>query len=95
MPYVVTAYEKFHEKGLDMVGVSLDGQKEPWVKAIETLKMPWTHLSDLKGWDSLVTKLYTVTAIPDNLLIDPQGKIVARYLRGDDLQAKLKEIFGE
>ena len=95
MPYVVAAYEKFHEKGLDMVGVSLDGQKEPWVKAIETLKIPWTHLSDLKGWDSLVTKLYTVTAIPDNLLIDPQGKIVARYLRGDDLQAKLKEIFGE
>ncbi len=95
MPNVVAAYEKFHEKGLDMVGVSLDGQKEPWVKAIEALKMPWTHLSDLKGWKSIVHDLYTVIAIPDNLLIDPQGKIVARNLRDEELHSKLAEIFGE
>ena len=73
MPNVVAAYEKFHEKGLDIVGVSLDGQKAPWVEAIEKLKMPWTQLSDLKGWESLVTKVYKVDAIPDNLLIGPQG----------------------
>ena len=92
MPNVVAAYEKFHEKGLDIVGVSLDGQRAPWVEAIEKLKMPWVHLSDLKGWESLVTKVYKVNAIPDNLLIDPQGKIVARGLYGEGLEAKLAEV---
>lgn len=93
MPHVVAAYEKYHTKGLEIVGVSLDGQKEPWVKAIASLNMPWVHLSDLKGWDSLVAKVYKIDAIPDNLLIDPQGKIVARNLRGEDLYTKLAEIF--
>ena len=92
MTNVVAAYEKFHEKGLDIVGVSLDGQRAPWVEAIEKLKMPWVHLSDLKGWESLVTKVYKVNAIPDNLLIDPQGKIVARGLYGEGLEAKLAEV---
>jgi len=95
MPNVVAAYEKFHEKGLDIVGVSLDEQRTPWVEAIEKLKMPWVHLSDLKGWESLVTKVYKINAIPDNLLINPQGKIVARELYEEELRAKLKEIFGE
>ena len=93
MPNVVAAYEKFHDKGLDIVAVSLDGNKIPWVEAIEQLKMPWVHLSDLKGWESLVTKLYKINAIPDNLLIDPQGKIVARNLRDEALHEKLKDIF--
>jgi peroxiredoxin len=92
MPNVVAAYEKFHEKGLDIVGVSLDGQRAPWVEAIEKLKMPWVHLSDLKGWESLVTKVYKINAIPDNLLIDPQGKIVARGLYEEALHAKLAEV---
>ena len=92
MPNVVAAYEKFHEKGLDIVGVSLDGQRAPWVEAIEKLKMPWVHLSDLKGWESLVTKVYKINAIPDNLLIDPQGKIVARGLYEEGLEAKLAEV---
>ena len=92
MPNVVAAYEKFHAKGLEIVGVSLDGRKEPWVKAIATLNMPWTHLSDLKAWDSLVTKVYKINAIPDNLLIDPQGKIVARGLYEEALHAKLAEV---
>ena len=63
------------------------------MKAIASLNMPWVHLSDLKGWESLVTKVYKINAIPDNLLIDPQGKIVARNLRGEKLHAKLAEIF--
>jgi thiol-disulfide isomerase/thioredoxin len=92
MPNVVAAYEKFHTKGLEIVGISLDGQKEPWVKAIASLNMPWVHLSDLKAWESLVTKIYKINAIPDNLLIDPLGKIVARDLRGEDLHAKLAEL---
>ena len=93
MPNVVAAYEKYHPKGLDIVGVSLDGNRIPWVKAIASLKMPWVHLSDLKGWESLVTKVYKINAIPDNLLINPQGKIVARDLMGEELYTKLAEIF--
>lgn len=95
MPHVVAAYEKFHDKGLEIVGVSLDSQKKLWVKAIASLNMPWAHLSDLKGWDSLVTKIYKINSIPDNLLIDPQGKIVARGLRGEALHEKLKEVLEE
>ena len=83
------------QRGLEIVGISLDGRKEPWVEAIEKLKMPWVHLSDLKGKESLVKKVYNVTAIPDNLLIDPQGKIVARELLEEELHTKLAEIFGE
>ena len=95
MPHVVAAYEKFHDKGLEIVGISLDSKKELWVKAIASLNMPWAHLSDLKGWDSLVTKIYKINSIPDNLLIDPQGKIVARGLRGEALHEKLKEVLEE
>ena len=95
MPHVVAAYEKFHDKGLEIVGVSLDSQKKLWVKAIASLNMPWAHLSDLKGWDSLVTKIYKINSIPDNLLIDPQGKIVARGLRDEALHEKLKEVLEE
>jgi len=93
MPHVVAAYEKYHKKGLEMVSISLDNQKENWVKAITALNMPWTHLSDLKGWQSVVCEVYKVWAIPDNLLINPQGEIVARNLRGETLHEKLKEIF--
>ena len=95
MPNVVAAYEKYHDKGFDIVGLSFDNKKEPWVKDIENLKMPWTHLSDLKGWNTVASEVYGVNSIPDNLLIDPQGKIVARGLRAQGLHAKLKEIFGE
>ena len=92
MPNVVAAYEKYHAKGFDVVGLSFDNKKEPWVKAIADQKMPWVHLSDLKGWRTVASEVYDVNSIPDNLLIDPQGKIVARGLRGEGLQAKLKEI---
>ena len=95
MPNVVAAYDKYHDKGFDVVGLSFDSKKEAWVKAIEQLKMPWIHLSDLKYWRTVASEVYSVNSIPDNLLIDPQGKIVARGLRAEGLQAKLKEIFGE
>jgi thiol-disulfide isomerase/thioredoxin len=95
MPNVVAAYEKYHQKGFDIVGLSFDNKKEPWVKAIGDLKMPWTHLSDLKGWKTVASEVYGVNSIPDNLLIDPQGKIVARGLRAQGLMQKMKEIFGE
>lgn len=95
MPNVVAAYEKYHAKGFDVVGLSFDNKKDAWVKAIADLKMPWTHLSDLKGWKTVASDVYGVNSIPDNILVDPQGKIVARGLRASGLQDKLKEIFGE
>lgn len=95
MPHVTAAYEKFHAKGLDIVGISFDSKKDAWLNAIQTLNMPWINLSDLKAWDCLGGKIYKVNSIPDNLLIDPQGKIVARALRGEALQVKLQEVLGE
>lgn len=95
MPHVTAAYQKYHTKGLDVVGISFDSKKDAWLNAIQTLNMPWINLSDLKAWDCLGGKIYKVNSIPDNLLIDPQGKIVARALRGEALQAKLQEVLGE
>ena len=92
MPNVVAAYKKYHNKGFEIVGLSFDREKEPWVKAIKEWEMPWIHLSDLKYWQSLAADVYSVNSIPDNLLIDPEGTVVARYLRGDALEAKLAEV---
>ena len=92
MPHVVAAYKQYHKKGFDIVGVSFDSKKENWVKAIKEWEMPWIHISDLKGWGNAAHDVYTVNAIPDNLLIDPQGTIVARGLRGKALADKLAEV---
>ncbi|MBO6029279.1 MAG: AhpC/TSA family protein [Bacteroidales bacterium] len=92
MPNVVAAYKKYHKKGFDIVGLSFDREKEPWVKAIKDWDMPWIHLSDIKYWQSLASDVYSVNSIPDNLLIDPEGTVVARGLRGKDLEAKLAEV---
>ena len=93
MPNMTAAYENYHDKGLNVIGLSLDSQRESWVGAITDLNLPWMHLSDLKGWESIVCKVYKTSSIPDNLLIDPQGKIVARGLRGEALHNKLAELF--
>ena len=93
MPNVVAAYKKYHDKGFEIVGLSFDREKESWVRAIREWDMPWIHLSDLKYWQSVAVGLYSVTGIPDNLLIDPDGTIVARGLRGRALEAALAEIF--
>ena len=93
MPNVVQAYDKYHAKGLEVVGVSFDQKKEAWLKAIEQLQMPWLQISDLKGWQCAAAPLYKINSIPDNILIDPQGKIVARALRGSALQRRLEKIF--
>ena len=92
MPNVVAAYKKYHDKGFEVVGLSFDREKEPWVKAITDWGMPWIHLSDLKYWKSVASDVYSVNSIPDNLLIDPDGTVVARCLRGDALEAKLAEV---
>ena len=93
MPNVVAAYKKYHNKGFEVVGLSFDREKEPWVDAIKEWEMPWIHLSDLKYWKTVASDVYNVNSIPDNLLIDPEGTVVARCLRGNDLEAKLAEIF--
>lgn len=95
MPNVLEAYDKYHAKGFEVIGISFDQKKEPWVRAIEQLKMPWMQLSDLKGWSCAAAPAYKIDAIPDNILIDPQGKITDRALRGKALQTRLQNIFGE
>ena len=93
-PNVVAAYKKFKDKNFTILGVSLDrpGQKDKWLKAIMDDKLTWTHVSDLKYWDSPVVPLYKIEGIPYNVLIDPTGKIVAENLRGPALEAKLSEF---
>ena len=95
MPNVLEAYNKYHAKGFEVVGVSFDQKKEAWVKAIGQLQMPWLQISDLKGWNCAAAPVYKIDAIPDNILIDPQGKIIDRALRGKPLHNRLQRIFGE
>ena len=95
MPNVVAAYNKYNAKGFDVVGLSFDSNEKSWKNAIETLNMPWNHLSDLKGWQSIAAKAYGIRAIPSNLLVDPQGKIVAKDLRGQELLNTLARIFNK
>jgi peroxiredoxin len=93
-PNVVTTYKKFKDKNFTILGVSLDKAKEPWVKAIKDDGLAWTQVSDLKFWYNEVAVKYHIQSIPQNFLIDPNGKIVGRNLRGADLQAKLCELLG-
>ena len=93
MPNVLDAYNKYHDKGFEVIGISFDNKKEAWLKAVEQLNLPWLQLSDLKGWQCAAAPIYKIDAIPDNILIDPQGKITDRALRGKALQNRLQEIF--
>ncbi|HSN61987.1 MAG TPA: TlpA disulfide reductase family protein [Ferruginibacter sp.] len=91
-PNVVAAYNQFKNKNFTILGVSLDDDKEAWLKAIKTDKLNWYQVSDLKGWENATVKLYGFDGIPYNVLIDPQGKIIATSLRESALQAKLVEV---
>ena len=93
MPNVVEAYKKYHSKGLEIVGVSFDQKKDAWTAAVKNLGMEWPQMSDLKGWQCAAGKVYGIRSIPSNILLDPQGKIVASDLRGEDLQKRLAEIY--
>lgn len=92
MPHVKAAYEKFHDKGFEIVGVSLDNKKEAWLKAIEQLGMPWPQLSDLKGWQNAGAQKYGVNSIPCTLLVSPEGIIIGSNYRGNQLEQKLGEL---
>jgi len=95
-PNVVASFKKFQTKNFTVLGVSLDrpGQKEDWLSAIHKDNLTWTHVSDLQFWNNAAAKLYRVQGIPFNILVDPQGKIIGRNLRGSDLNTKLCEILG-
>lgn len=91
-PNVVRAYQQYKDKNFTILGVSLDKEKEGWVKAIADDQLTWSHVSDLKFWDSKVVPLYGIEGIPFNVLLDPQGKVIAKDLRGSELLAKLAEV---
>jgi len=91
-PNVVAAYNKFKDKNFTVLGVSLDDNKADWLEAIADDKLTWKHISDLKKWNSAAVPLYSITGIPYNVLISPDGKIIASDLRGDALHSKLTEL---
>jgi len=93
-PNVVNTYNLFKDKNFTILGVSLDKSKDPWLKAISDDRLPWTHVSDLKFWSNEVAVKYHIQSIPQNFLIDPNGKIVAKNLRGSALKEKLCELLG-
>jgi peroxiredoxin len=91
-PNVVRVYNKYKDKGFTVFGVSLDRSKEDWLKAIKEDNLTWTHVSDLKFWQSEAAKIYSITGIPFSILLDPNGVIIAKNLRGQALEAKLAEV---
>ncbi len=93
-PNVVKAYNKFKDKGFDVFGVSLDRTKEDWLQAIAQDGLTWTHVSDLKYFESKAATDYNISAIPFSILVDKEGKIIAKNLRGAALDKKLEEVLG-
>ena len=93
VPNLRKAYEKYKSKGFDIYSVSLDIQKDKWEKAIEKHRMTWNHVSDLKGWESPLVQTYGIKGIPFTVLLDKDGKIIAKMLRGDEIIKILDQIF--
>jgi len=93
-PVVVAAYQQYKNRNFTVLGVSLDqpGDKDQWMTAVMKDQLTWTQVSDLSGWESPVVSLYRINGIPYNVLIDPQGKIIAESLRGEDLGATLDKV---
>jgi peroxiredoxin len=94
-PNVVNCYKDFNSLGFEILGVSFDKDREAWLQAVSDDSLTWAHVSDLKGWDNEAGKLYGVNAIPSNILLDPDQKIIARGLRGAELRTRLENIFSE
>jgi peroxiredoxin len=94
-PNVVACYRDFNPLGFEILGVSFDKSREAWLQAVREDTLTWAHVSDLKGWENEAGKIYGINAIPANILLDPDQRIIARNLRGDDLRTKLENIFSE
>jgi alkyl hydroperoxide reductase subunit AhpC len=93
-PNVLKAYNRFKDQGFKILGVSLDRSRDKWLKGIAEDGLPWNHVSDLNYFNSEAARAYNVSAIPFSVLLDPEGKIIAKNLRGNDLHTKLEEIYG-
>jgi thiol-disulfide isomerase/thioredoxin len=93
-PKNVSLYNKYKKAGFEIFGVSLDDNRDAWIAAINKDKLLWPHGSDLLKWNSAVVSLYNISAIPYTVLVDKEGKIIAKELRGTNLEIKLKEVFG-
>lgn len=91
-PNLIALYRQYHDKGFDIFAVSLDEERDNWLKAIDDDNLTWIHVSDLAFWDSAPAHLYGVRAIPSNVLIAPDGTIIARNLRGEELAVQLSEL---
>jgi len=93
-PSIVKMYNQYHDKGLNILGVSLDNKQDKWITAIEEDKLNWNHISNLKSWQDPIAKKYNVSAIPQTFILDENGAIVAKDLRGEALQQKVRELLG-
>ncbi|WP_018628461.1 TlpA disulfide reductase family protein [Niabella aurantiaca] len=92
---LVKTFNKYKDRNFTVLGVSLDEEKDRWLAAIKKDELAWTQVSDLKGWENEVAQKYRITAIPRNLLLGPDGKILAKDLRGEDLDGKLEALLGK
>ena len=93
-PNVVATYNKYKNKNYTVLGVSFDKAKQPWIDAIKMDGLTWTHISDLKGWSNSVGQQFQIFSIPQNFLVDPNGILIARNLRGEALESKLASLLG-
>lgn len=94
-PNVVAAYNKYHAKGFEILGVSYDKDRAKWIKAIAKDELDWNHVSDLQGWQNATSEVYGIRAIPHSIMLDTNGIIVAKNLRGKELHKKLEELLGD
>lgn len=94
-PNVVALYNEFHAKGLNIVGVSLDEDANSWKTAIAKDKLTWTQVSNLKGWEDPIAKMYDVNQIPATFLLDSSGKIIAKDLHGEALKSKISQLLNQ
>lgn len=94
-PNVVKVYNKYHEKGLNIIGVSLDKKKEAWLKAIQDDNLQWSHVSNLQFWQEPIAQAYGVRSIPATFILDEEGNVIAKNLRGPALEEKIAELLGE
>ena len=91
-PNVVKAFNQFKTKNFTILGVSLDKEKANWLQAVQADQLTWTHVSDLAYWDSKAVEIFKFEGIPYNVLVDPNGTIIAENLRGEQLPGKLQEV---
>jgi peroxiredoxin len=94
-PNIVKLYNKYHNRGFDIFGVSFDSNRDRWLKAIADDSLTWHHVSDLQGWGNAAGKLYGIRSIPSNIILDSNGVIIAKNVMGEELKAKLEELFPE